>query len=51
METECSECAPVVCDSCDLVIYENDAEYVCDEHDDSDTEYCSCDSIQPLEDE
>ena len=43
MDNKCSECEPFICERCDLVIYENDAGYICEEHEDSDIEYCSCD--------
>lgn len=42
-ETTCYECDPILCDACDRPIYENEAELVCDKHDDTDIDYCSCD--------
>lgn len=40
----CYECNPTVCADCDLPVYENDSDYLCDAHQEpyNDDYYCAC---------
>lgn len=42
MET-CYECDPILCDMCDMPVYENEDGFVCEKHQEEETDYCSCD--------